>query len=60
MYKKLLTPQIVCVRVCVRVCVYNYAVILCKMQRYRQLSNAGIIVGGIHIHITIVDMEMIM
>ena len=34
---------------CVCVCVYNYAVILCKMQRYRQLSNVGIIVGGIHV-----------
>ena len=69
----LLTPQIVCVCVCVYVCacvracvcvcvcacVYYYnRVFLCKMQVCRQLSNVRIIVGSIHIHITMVDMEM--
>ena len=41
-----------CVRVCpcVCMCVYNYTVFLCKMQIYRQLSNARIVVRSIHVH----------
>ena len=43
-----------------QVCVYNYTIFLCKMQINRQLSNARIIAGSMHMHMTIVDMQMIM
>ena len=51
----------VCACACVCMCVYviiQFSFIKCKYI-YRQLSNARIIVGSIHIHMTIVDMEMI-
>ena len=48
-----------CVCMCVCAHVYNYTVFFlkCKMQIYRQLSSPRIVVGKIHIHMTIVDME---
>ena len=43
---------VLCVRVCVHVSIYNYIVFLVKCKYiHRQLSNARIIVGSIHIHI---------
>ena len=43
--------------VCAHVYVYNYTVFQCKI--YRQQSNARIIIGSTHIHMTTVDMEVI-
>ena len=41
-------PNCACVYICVCTCVYiiTHAVFFCKMQTYRQLGNARIVVGS--------------